>query len=389
MLTQRWTYKLTAFRKLLLALSLFGLVLIFYRLYVGLGGATNLNDRWPWGLWIGVDLSAIALAGTGFSVAVLANILNIKKYKTVARHSLLISFFAYIFVLAVLIIEIGRWDNFWRPFVSWGYHSPMFEVFMCIAGYTIMQFIEFAEIVTEKIGRKWHRVISFVMPVVIILAALLPFGHQASLGALYLIVPYKLDPLWFSMLLPWFFLISSFFVGPAVISLETLRVTKKYNLNFDDSVIKSLLKVSGYIMVGYLILKIYDLAGRGMLGRVFSGTMEANMFLLELLVGVIVPIVICFTPWLNRRRGQIAFCLCAIAGVVLSRVNVVFTGMYRALGPGYVPSWMEWVITLCLFALILTVYLFVIENFNVFTKWERKRTGAKIAEPPISARAVK
>ncbi|HHW07475.1 MAG TPA: polysulfide reductase NrfD [Clostridia bacterium] len=386
--THRWSFQLTTFRKLLIALTVIGLVMIFYRLYVGLGGATNLNDQWPWGLWIGVDLSAIALAGTGFSVAVLANILNIKKYKTVVRHSLLISFLTYIFVLAVLIIEIGRWDNFWRPFVSWGYHSPMFEVFMCVAGYTLMQLIEFAEIVTEKIGQKWHKLISILMPAVIIIAALLPFGHQASLGAIYLIMAGKLDPLWFSPLLPWFFLISSFFVGPAVISLETLRVNKKYSLRFDDAVIKSLLRVSGYIMLGYLVLKIYDLAGRGMLGRVFAGTLEGNMLLLELAVGVIIPIIICFTPWLNSRPGQIAFCAAAIAGVVLSRVNVVFTGMYRTLGPGYVPSWMEWVITVSLFALVLLVYLFVIENFNIFTQWEKKDTGARDVKLPVSPKVA-
>lgn len=388
MSTQRWSFELTPFRKLLIALSIIGVVLLFYRLYAGLA-VTNLNDQWPWGLWIGVDLSAIALAGTGYSVAVLANILNIKKYKTVARHSLLISFLAYTYVLLVLIIEIGRWDNFWRPFVSWGYHSPLFEVFMCIAGYMLMQFLEFAEIVTEKIGQKWHKVVAFVMPVVVILAALLPFGHQASLGAIYLIVPGKLDPLWFSELLPWFFLISSFFVGPAVIALETFRVDKKYNLNFDESIIKSLLKVSGYIMLGYLVLKVYDLASRGVLGRAFSGTWEANMFILEMLVGVVLPIIICFTPWLNRRQGQIVFCVGAIIGVILSRINVVFTGMYRALGPGYVPSLMEWLLTICLLALILVIYLFVIENFNIFTKWEKKGHSTKAASTPVSPSVAK
>lgn len=389
MLTEKWSFKLTPLRKLFIALSVFSIILILYRLYVGLGGATNLNDQWPWGLWIGVDLTSIALAGAGFSVAVLGNILNIKKFKTVVRHALLISFISYIFVLAVLIIEIGRWDNFWRPFVSWGYHSPMFEVYMCIVGYMLMQFIEFAEIVTEKIGKKWHKLISILMPVVIIIAALLPFGHQASLGALYLIVPAKLDPLWSSSLLPWFFLISAFFVGPAVVSLETIRVNNRYNLGHDDSVVRSLLKVSGYIMVGYFILKIYDLISRGLFSSLFSGTFEANMYLLELGLGVLLPIIICFSTGLNGRFGQVVFCLLTIIGVVLSRVNVVFTGMYQALGPGYTPSWMEWWITIGLLALFILVYVFIIENFNIFTKWEKKESEPKAAKTQISPSIAK
>lgn len=389
MLTERWSFKLTPIRKLFIALSVFSIILILYRLYVGLGGSTNLNDQWPWGLWIGVDLTGIALAGAGFSVAVLGNILNIKKFKTVVRHALLISFISYLFVLAVLIIEIGRWDNFWRPFVSWGLHSPMFEVYMCIVGYMLMQFIEFAEIVTEKIGKKWHKFISILMPVVVIIAALLPFGHQASLGALYLIVPSKLDPLWFSPLLPWFFLISAFFVGPAVISLETIRVNSTYNLGQDDSVVKSLLKVSGYIMLGYFILKIYDLISRGVFSNVFAGTFESNMYLLELVGCVLIPVIICFATGLKSRFWQIVFCLLTIIGVVLSRVNVVFTGMHQALGPGYTPSWMEWWITIGLLALFILVYQFIIENFNVITNWEKKETDPNVAKTHVSPTIAK
>lgn len=367
MLTENWSIKLTPFRKLLLALVGFGLLLILYRLYTGLGVSTNLNDRWPWGLWIGVDLTAIALAGAGFSVAVLAHVLNIKKFKSVSRRALLISFMGYIFVLAVLILEIGRWDNFWRPMVSWGYHSPMFEVFMCIAAYTLMQAIEFLEIATEKIVKGWHKAILKVMPVVLIIAALLPFGHQASLGALFLIFPGKLNPLWYSSLLPWFFLISAFFVGPAVVALETIRSNKAYNLEPEEGVVKGLIRVSGFVMIGYLLLKIFDLTSRGMLGTLFSGTFEANMFLLEIGLGVIIPILICFSPWVNSRSGAVTFGALAVFGVILSRINVVFTGMYRTLGPGYVPSWIEWGITISLLALVVLGYLFIVENFAIFT----------------------
>ena len=220
MSTKNWSFKITPVRIILMALVVFSGLLAVFRLFTGLGVATNLNDQWPWGLWIIVDLTAVALAGAGYSIAVLTHILHIKRFNSVTRRALLISFMGYIFVLLTLILEIGRWDNFWRPLVSWGYRSPMFEVFMCISAYFLMQAIEFGEIVTEKIGKPFHKWIIKIMPVVVIIAALLPFGHQASLGALYLAFPDKLHPLWYSSMLPWFFLISSFFVGPAVVAFR-------------------------------------------------------------------------------------------------------------------------------------------------------------------------
>lgn len=377
MTVKNWSFKITPMRIFLLALVGVAALLAVFRLFTGLGVSTNLNDQWPWGLWIVVDLSAIALAGAGYSIAVLSHVLHIKKFKTVARRALLISFMGYIFVLLTLILEIGRWDNFWRPMVSWGYHSPMFEVFMCIAAYTLMQVIEFGEIVTEKIGTNWNKLITKILPVVFIIAALLPFGHQASLGAIYLIFPDKLNPLWYTSMLPWLFLISSFFAGLAVVALEVLFSSKMRNEEADMDVLGSLAKIAGYIMIGYLVLKIGDLAARGAFSSVFSGTLEGNMFLLEMVVGVIIPIAICFSPWIRQKGGIATFAGLTAIGVVINRVNVIIVGMYEALGPGYVPSWIEWGISIGLLALVILAYIFIVENFAIYSTKQKKTAELK------------
>lgn len=380
---KNWHIKLTPFRTVLLALTGFTLLLAIYRLFTGLGVSTNLNDQWPWGLWIGIDLTAVALAGAGFSIAVITHILHIEKYKVVTRRALMISLMGYIFVLATLILEIGRWDNFWRPFVSWGHRSPMFEVFMCIAAYTILQLVEFGEIFTEKVGEKWNKVITKILPVVFIIAALLPFGHQASLGALYLIFPDKLHPLWFSSMLPWFFLISAFFVGPAVVILESLISSRLKKRTLDLDIMQGLARISGFIMIGYLALKIGDLAVRGVSPYLFAGGLEGNMYWLELIVGLIIPIAICFSPLIASRKGLFAFSISSVLGIVLSRVNVVFVGMYAALGSGYTPSWIEWGISIGLLSAVILAYLFVVENFDIpspvkeTTKQKTKKVATK------------
>ena len=103
-------------------------------------------------------------------------------------------------------------------------------------------------------------------------------------------------------MLPWLFLISSFFAGLAVVALEVLFSSKMRNEEADMDVLGSLAKIAGFIMIGYLVLKIGDLAARGAFSSVFSGTLEGNMFLLEMVVGVIIPITICFSPWIKQKR---------------------------------------------------------------------------------------
>lgn len=357
-------FKMTPARKVLLFVAALTLVLIVYRLVIGLRPFTNLNNDWPWGLWIAVDLSAVALAGGGYSLTLMAHVLNIRKFKVVARRAMLVSLLTYIFVLLVLFVEIGRWYNFWRPFVSWGHHSPLFEVFVCIAAYTLVQFVEFTEVATEKVATHWHKFLKKIMPVVVIIAAILPFGHQASLGAIYLATIDRMHGLWATTMIPWLFLISSFFVGPAVVTLETLAGGRIFNHKVSIDVLRSLIRVSGWLMIAYLVLKIGDVASRGVLPQVFSGSFEGNMFLLEMVAGVIVPIVICFSPLSNTKGGLAAFGLLTSAGVVLNRVNVVFTSLVDFLGNSYSPSWGEWAISIGALAIIALAYLFIMENFN-------------------------
>ena len=58
-------------------LALGGLAVLAARLIWGLVAVTNLNDQYPWGIWIGIDVaSGVALAAGGFTTAFIAHILN-------------------------------------------------------------------------------------------------------------------------------------------------------------------------------------------------------------------------------------------------------------------------------------------------------------------------
>lgn len=362
---KKWTFKMTPVRKVLVGMAAICLFVIGYRLAFGLGNATNLNDQWPWGLWIGFDvLTGVALAGGGYSTALIVHILHRDQFQSIARSAMLTSLLGYLLVMGGLFLDIGRWFNFWRPFVSWGYHSVLFEVFWCVSLYTLVQVLEFSEIATEKVMKTWHCKIKKIMPVLLIIGVLLPTLHQSSLGGLYVIEVGKLHPLWWSMLLPPFFLMSSFFVGPAMISVETSLAGKAYDHKIPLSVMRGLIKISGTMMVIYLALKIGDLIYRDAFKWIFSGTMEGNMFLLEIVVGVIIPIIICFSSLSSTRKGLVAFGTLTVLGVILNRMNVVFTGMSDSLGGNYFPSVMEWVISIGLVSIGVLAYMFIVDNFG-------------------------
>lgn len=370
-----WSFKLTPFRLVLLGLGLAGIALSAYRLAFGLGPTTNLNDQWPWGLWIGFDvLTGVALAGGGYSTCLLVYVLRVKKFKSVARSAMLTSLLGYLLVMAGLFLDIGRWFNFWRPFVYWGYHSVLFEVFWCVSLYTTIQLLEFGHVFTERVGRQWHRTIEKILPVLFIIGIILPTLHQSSLGSLYVIEVGKLHPLWWSMLLPVFFLLSSFFVGPAMVGLETSLSGKAHGGGPDVDVLRSLTRVSAWLILFYLALKIIDLVYRGVLGSIFDGSLESNMFLLEMLLGVLLPLIISFSSMGRTRNGLLSFSTLVVAGVVINRMNVVFTGMQRASGGSYFPSWIEWLVSIGLVSLGVLAYLFIAENFKIISGQEKEHS---------------
>ena len=219
----KWSFRVTPARLVLLGLLAAAVGIVIIRLIFGLQAVTNLNDDWPWGLWIGFDvLFGVALAGGGYGTALIIYILHNDKLKPIARATLLTSLIGYILVVVSLFVEIGRWWNFWRPFVNWGYESVLFEVFICISLYTVVQTLELCEIITEKVFRIFHKFFVAIMPILLIVGVVLPTLHQSSLGALYLMMDGKLHQLWFSPNIFLFFLLSSFFVGPAMIAVESV-----------------------------------------------------------------------------------------------------------------------------------------------------------------------
>lgn len=367
-----WTFRLTPTRLTLFVLAAVGGSIAIFRLMFGIGAATNLNDRWPWGLWVWWDvMTGVALAGGGYSTALLVHFLGRDRWKAVERGAFLTSLLGYLMVCAGLFLDLGRWVNVWRiPFVwQQNPHSVMFELVWCVSGYTFVQLVEFGYIFVERVrAPRLSRVLSKIYVPVLIVGVTLPLLHQSALGSLYLLANGRLDPLWWSSLLPLFFLLSSFFVGPAMVAVESFLSARSHGRRPPVPVLTEMVRLAGLIMVGYLCLKVGDLAWRGVLLEAFDGSVASNLFLLELGLGVLLPAVLFLGRGIRHRPARLVTAASLVVlGVALNRANVVFAGMVSsAAGVSYVPSLAEIGLTVGLVAAGILAYLFIVENFPVY-----------------------
>ncbi len=166
----------------------------------GLGPSTNLNDQFPWGIWIGFDvLCGVMLAAGGFTLTAAVHIFNIKRLHPIVRPTILTAFLGYVLVCVALMYDLGRPYRIWHPLVMRNPHSVMFEVAYCVMLYTTVLSLEFSPIVLERFNlQKPLKIVRAVLIPLVILGVILSTLHQSSLGTVYLIMPEKLHPLWYT-----------------------------------------------------------------------------------------------------------------------------------------------------------------------------------------------
>ncbi len=71
-----------------------GLVAMFIVFWQGLA-VTNLTDLVPWGLWITIDLSSIAMSAGAFLLCAAVYLLGLKRYQPLVRTATFIGLIGY------------------------------------------------------------------------------------------------------------------------------------------------------------------------------------------------------------------------------------------------------------------------------------------------------
>jgi len=135
----------------MLAFMAIGLAFAIGRFLFGIGAVSNLNNQYPWGIWIAIDVaSGVALAAGGFSTGLIAYVFNRNEYHAVIRPALLTAMLGYTFVVLGLLVDIGRYWNITSPVFNHNGNSVLFEVAICVMIYLHVLYIEFIPIVVER-----------------------------------------------------------------------------------------------------------------------------------------------------------------------------------------------------------------------------------------------
>jgi Ni/Fe-hydrogenase subunit HybB-like protein len=382
--------KITVWRVIFAVVLLSGLYATYLRIMYGLGGATNLSDKFPWGLWIGFDvLCGVGLAAGGFTLVAIVHIFNIERYKPILRPAILTAFLGYSLVVVALLYDLGRPDRIWHPLIMWNPHSVMFEVAWCVTLYTTVLFLEFIPVVFEKFGL--HKPLEWIHNIsvpLMIAGVLLSTLHQSSLGSLYLIVPEKLYPLWYSPLLPLLFYISAIAVGLSMTIFESWHSSRAFGRALELSLLASMARVLAVLMSAYLWLRFLDMARRDVFGLLLRNRTETWLFALEIGL-MVVPTLLLYQRKVRMSPDALYACVVMILfGFIANRLNVAVTGMEAGSGAHYIPRWTEVAVTLSIVGAGFAIFRVIAEYFPIFEAHPSNEEAPRMAEmeaAPVAA----
>lgn len=304
---------------------------------------TNLTDLVPWGLWITIDLTSIALSAGAFLLSAAVYLLGLKRYQPLARTAVFIGLIGYTMAVCTLLLDIGRPDRFWHALVFWNPHSVLWEVTMCVTLYLCVLTLEAMPIVgrapwmKQRVPRLagWMESVHAYAPYLAVFGLGLSLLHQSSLGATYGIL--KARPIWFRPGLSVLFIVSAMAGGPALTVLVT-KIAAQLNprLHVNRDLLRSVSTFVGWVLVAYLYLRLWDALamsytywpGRNEGLRLLTkGSLAVNFWVGEILLGAVIPAIVLLHPNLRRKPWlrMVALAL-VVAGVAIYRWDTNMVG---------------------------------------------------------------
>jgi Ni/Fe-hydrogenase subunit HybB-like protein len=326
-------------------------------------------------LWIGFDVvTGVAFAGGAYVITFMVYILNMKKYHSIVRVTVLNGFLAYVFYAGALLLDLGRPWNVINPIIgnSFGTSSVLFLVAWHFLLYMIAQLIEFSPAIAEWLGAKRAvKILSSMTLAAVIFGITLSTLHQSGLGALYLMAKDKIHPLWYSEFIPILFFVSSIFAGLSMVIFEGSISHKVFfdqisdkNQQAHKNIIHGLSKIcAGAMFVYFFLQMIVFVHGKNW---DLLNTSMGLWYLTEMIGFVLFPMLLFFISYRKNKIGLIKMAaVITMMGMIINRLNVTVIGFKWDAGSHYIPSWMEIVVTLTVIFTEIWIFRWVINRMPV------------------------
>ena len=375
---------LTPFNVISIPVMIAGLIIIVIRFWKGIGAVTNLTQEVPWGLWIGFDVvTGVAFAGGAYVLTFMVYILNMKKYHSIVRVTVLNGFLAYLFYAGALLLDLGRPWNVVNPIIGndFGVSSVLFLVAWHFLLYMIAQLLEFSPAIAEWLGaRRARKILSGMTLGAVIFGITLSTLHQSGLGSLYLMAVDKIHPLWYNEFIPIMFFVSSIFAGLSMVIFEGSISHRVFNDQITDEnkkahspILHGLSKICAVAMFAYFTLNILVFI-HGKRWEYLSTPM-GYWYLTEMLGFVLLPMILFFLSYRKMNINLIKVAaLVTMLGIIINRLNVTVIGFNWDAEIRYIPSWMEIVVTLTVLFTEIWIFRYIINRLPVLREspeWAR------------------
>jgi len=343
----------------------------------GLSTVIDGSHEYPWGLLLSWGIFAgEPLFACGFLVATAYYVFGFKEFRPMVRLGVVGGMLGYMFAASYLLIDLGRpWRLYFPMAINFGPSSILFVVAWHVCLYVNVQLLEFSPAIFEWLGSKRvHKWAVSGTVGLVVLGTILTTIHQSALGAMYLITPGKLHPLWYSPNLPIYFLSSAIYAAAAFLVVMSGFFAKYFRNRCDEAFLASLHsntimlgKVMVVAMYAYFALKVLGVAQEN--NWALLPTAYGKWFLVEVLGFVLAPALLITAAIRSNSSFAVQMgSIWAIAGILLNRVNVNLIA-YNWFMPDHIhhitPPWTETIMIAAMVTLHVLVLRWLVNRFPI------------------------
>lgn len=335
--------RLSPFVMVLLALMGIAFVVAMIRFSVGIGAISNLSNAYPWGFWVSFDLfTGIAISSGAFVLTSLAYILELEEFRPLVRPTLLTGLLGYVMEVIALLVDLGHPERIWHYFIYQNFTSFLLAIGLYVMIYSGIMMVELAPAVLERFHlTKLADLIKRFMKPLVIIGATISVLHQGSLGALLLIQPAKLFPLWWTPTLPVLFFISAVAIALAMTIFESSVSSRYFHRGLETHLLEKLAAFIPFVVGTYLVTRFIQLALAGDLGYLFNSGLMSILFWAEIVIGSVVPLILfSFKKIRQSPSGLLTGAIILLLGIILNRFDVSWLAVKHPDPLSYIPTFM-------------------------------------------------
>lgn len=384
--------------KILMTLGVIGLIIGSWgmgsRLIFG-HASVNYGSYVPWGLWVVFYLLFVGLTAGAFLITIMTYMFRVERLKTVGRLSAFTVVVALVCELIFITLDLGHMERLYRFMITPSFSSLMtwFVIFtnvMLIIYLLESYFLLREDLIAwandpERKGKRIYRLLALnrthygildqkrdkrlvrLLSILSLPAGLLFYGTN---GAFFAILQNR--PIWNSAMTPLIFITAALLSGGALITALI------YAFHEDEELVKPLGQVILYLLVVFTLMEIlqffvgYQSKVTGIvtsLNLIAFGRYWWTFWIIHLFLGTLIPLILLIKSPEQPKAVAWACFLIAITFVTV-RFNFLipdlaiykldgleFTFFHTRLRTNYIPSVVEWLVSLWIISFGLIAFL--------------------------------